>query len=269
MKKISLVLLITTMQITFLSAQENVNIYTQQDGKSVKVLVDNKEVIPVSIVLSLDLKGMKSTLERDRGTIIVPAMSTKYEVATATTSANAREMSFGMESSILAGDITKEHDRDVVYQLPIKPEVPVQIYQGYDGKFSHQGEYALDFGLEVGDDVYAARGGIVSKVVEKHSKGCKRESCAKYNNVIHIYHDDGTFAEYIHLEENGALVEVGDSVNAGDLIGKSGNTGWSSGPHLHFMVFNFRGDKRVSIKTRFMTSKDPAVYLKEKEYYQR
>ncbi|MGB8169537.1 MAG: M23 family metallopeptidase [Chthoniobacteraceae bacterium] len=42
--------------------------------------------------------------------------------------------------------------------------------------------------------------------------------------------------EYLHLQKNGVLVKVGDEVQAGDLVARSGNTGCSTGPHLHFHV---------------------------------
>jgi murein DD-endopeptidase MepM/ murein hydrolase activator NlpD len=85
-----------------------------------------------------------------------------------------------------------------------------------------------------------------------------------------IYHEDGTFAEYVHLKKDGAQVSVGDMVSAGDFIAYSGNTGWSSGPHLHFMVFQFTKEgTRKSFKTLFSTEAKNGVFLKEKMFYKR
>ena len=56
------------------------------------------------------------------------------------------------------------------------------------------------------------------------------------NNKIVIKHDDGTFAQYMHLTQNGALVEIGEEISQGDLIGSSGNTGLAGFPHLHFVL---------------------------------
>ena len=106
--------------------------------------------------------------------------------------------------------------------------------------------------MPIGSPVHAARGGTVVKVVEKHKKNCDSKSCASYNNFILIYHEDGTFSEYVHLAHNGALVDVGDQVKQGQEIGKSGNTGWSNGPHLHFAVFKQAMNDREGVATTFL-----------------
>jgi len=55
-------------------------------------------------------------------------------------------------------------------------------------------------------------------------------------NYIFIRHADGTFGRYYHLTFGGALVDSGARVKRGDLIGRSGTSGASAGPHLHFDV---------------------------------
>ena len=77
---------------------------------------------------------------------------------------------------------------------------------------------------------------------------------AKYGNFVTIEHDDATLGTYYHLKKFGAYVKVGDIVKRGELIGYSGNTGYSSGPHLHFEVYKIT-DKRTiqSIPVKFLT----------------
>ena len=67
---------------------------------------------------------------------------------------------------------------------------------------------------------------------------------------MRIVHDDGTMALYAHLREGGVLVRVGQRVEKGQQIGLSGNTGFTSGPHLHFALQVNRDMRLVSIPFR-------------------
>ncbi len=253
-----------------ISAQKSVNVYTERNGPKVSLYADNDEVIPMTVFVDLEVKGMKSTLDNDKGAIVVPPKSKKFLLTTASPSPKSREMTFGMSSEIYEGDMVIPTDKEHNYSLPFGEDKKVQVYQGYNGKFSHQGTKAIDFGLNIGDNVLAARGGIVYKVEERYSKSCPNESCKDYNNYVIIYHEDGTFAEYVHLKKDGAIVNIGDVVSTGDHIAYSGNTGWSSGPHLHFMVYRMTKEgTRKSFKTRFTTETENSIFLKENEFYKK
>ena len=94
-------------------------------------------------------------------------------------------------------------------------------------------KYALDLVLPLGTDVIASRAGVVVRVQEQYVDG---DHVPGHENYIMVRHDDGTVARYIHLTQNGARLQIDDAVNQGDLIANSGNTGNSTGPHLHFDV---------------------------------
>jgi len=164
--------------------------------------------------------------------------------------------SFNYSDSFTIGNNTAVHDDNWIYQLPYKVGKSYRVTQGYHGQFSHTGpdEYAIDWKMPVGTPVYAARGGIVVKAKDDSGVGGpdrKYEECA---NVVLIQHSDGTIGIYAHLKKGGCKVKVGDRVNTGDLIALSGNTGFTSGPHLHFSVFKTRtGRERVSIPIKFET----------------
>jgi murein DD-endopeptidase MepM/ murein hydrolase activator NlpD len=134
------------------------------------------------------------------------------------------------------------------YVLPYPSSQSHEVTQGNCGAVSHLGsqQYAYDFAMNRNDSIVAARGGTVYEVVEsnENDNGCPDD------NHVYIEHSDGTVATYSHLTKNGALVEVGDVVSQGDAIGLAGNTGCSSGDHLHFVVFRNK-DRSESLPVTF------------------
>lgn len=137
------------------------------------------------------------------------------------------------------GRLDAKHDESFLYQLPFSPEQSYPLVQGFNGGYSHRGlsKFAVDFAMPVGSEVHAARGGTVVDVESRHDKGGPSRRFGRYANFIVIEHDDGTTGEYYHLQQYGVVVSVGDKVEQGQLIGFSGNTGFTSLPHLHFAVY--------------------------------
>lgn len=129
--------------------------------------------------------------------------------------------------------------RDVIYALPVA-QAQACIDQGFDGGFSHhdaENRHALDFAVPVGTPVLAARGGVVMQAQGGfRGHGLDRTRDAGRANYIRILHDDGSMGLYAHLAEGGVLVDIGQRVETGQRIGLSGNTGYSTAPHLHFAV---------------------------------
>jgi murein DD-endopeptidase MepM/ murein hydrolase activator NlpD len=121
------------------------------------------------------------------------------------------------------------------YVLPYPTAVSRKLIQGNNGPFGHSGAaaFAFDFIMPIGSPVVAARGGEVAKVEERFKDGTRVPG---EENYIVIRHSDGTFGRYYHLTSNGALVDSGRRVKRGDVIGRSGNSGATAGPHLHFDV---------------------------------
>ena len=150
--------------------------------------------------------------------------------------------------------------QDVEYMPPLR-QPRSRIEQGYDGQFSHDDEenrYALDFAADIGTPVRAARAGMVMQVESDFSKaGLKKESYSGRANFVRMLHEDGTMALYAHLKTGGVLVRVGQHVQAGQQIDLSGNTGFTTGPHLHFALQVNRGMRLLSIPFRMRGIRAP------------
>lgn len=118
------------------------------------------------------------------------------------------------------------------YVLPYPVGVSYPLHQPNCTLGGHHGvyRYSYDFLMPIGAPVTAARAGVVAETLEGYVDGNNGTE-----NWVKVRHADGTLAAYSHLHS--VLVKVGDHVNAGDLLGLSGNTGQTGGvPHLHFHV---------------------------------
>lgn len=162
---------------------------------------------------------------------------------------------------------TIKDDSSYVYALPYENKTSHLLVQGYFSHFSHKERAALDFKMKRGTKILAARDGVVVRVKEDGNKGGLNKKYRPYGNNIVIQHEDGSRAGYWHLQHNGALVNVGDSVKKGQVIALSGKTGYTALPHLHFLVwtFNKQGNWQ-QVPTRFETSKG-IKYLKSMKKY--
>jgi murein DD-endopeptidase MepM/ murein hydrolase activator NlpD len=158
-------------------------------------------------------------------------------------------------------------DNSFAYALPYEKGKSFLLVQAYQSKLlSHKGEFALDFKMKRGTKICAARGGVVVEVKEDSRKGGLKPKYLPTGNHIIIKHDDGTYGNYWHLKFNGALVNVGDTVQQGQVIGLSGKTGYAAFPHLHFEVTTEFTPGQNQIPTQFLTRKGKR-YLKPLHWY--
>ena len=148
------------------------------------------------------------------------------------------------------------HEMEHPYALPFCDTRYYVILQGQNARFSHSGRhaFAIDFSMPEGTPVCAARAGRVVQVKEDSNRGGSTIEYADLGNKVVIEHADGTRATYLHLEMNGVLVNPGECVARGQEIALSGNTGWSTRPHLHFVVQAVEpGQGWWSVPVRFNT----------------
>lgn len=248
----------------------NIKFYTEKVDNTFHIYADNAELTPMSARFDFTLDNMTSSLESNK-LIVIPAEGSRFLVATLKQLVPKKSYSFKYRNSYNFGNVEQtSFDEDFIYTLPFEIGKSHRIYQGYDGKFSHQNQKALDFDMTLGEKIYAARGGKVVSVESSFDKNCATPDCGAFNNQITIMHKDGSFGEYLHLMRDGVAVKLGDLVMQGDFIGNSGNTGWSKGPHLHFSVYLNRMDgQRYFIPTKFKTTNTLGELLEEKQSYLR
>ena len=145
------------------------------------------------------------------------------------------------------------------YPLPWRGG-PFQQSQGPNGLFSHftaKGRYAVDIPMPEGTPVVAARSGVVVSTRNDQVGASPNPG----GNHVRILHDDGTMSVYLHLQQGSVQVASGQRVRAGMQIARSGNTGHTTGPHLHFVVQRNVGLAIESIPFQFAQPVDSLPQL--------
>ncbi|MEW9797692.1 M23 family metallopeptidase [Alteromonas sp. CYL-A6] len=204
-------------------------IHIKEEGQQALVTATRSQPLPVILTLySALLPGHHASAFLDD--------DTPHTLGTLTTSAGFWE---NMSVRWTVGNPNARHDDTVRYQPALVPPDKYPVVQGFNGSYSHQGasRYALDFAAPVGTPVLAARGGIVIDTKQDSQRGGPSKRFASDANYVAVLHDDGTTGEYYHLNYQGVVVKRGEKVVTGQLLGYTGNTGFSSLPHLHFGVY--------------------------------
>jgi murein DD-endopeptidase MepM/ murein hydrolase activator NlpD len=244
-------------------------IVTRSEGGVTHLLVQNLEAAEVTGTIDLQLSNLKASTNLPF-TATFPGKQT-VEAFTLTPLDAGKPWHYSYTNHFTLGSKDAVHDDSYVYSLPYEAGAAYHVSQGYHGPFSHSGpdEYAIDWKMPMGTPVLAARDGVVVKSKDDSDRGGPDRKFETSANCILIQHPDGTLGIYAHLRKGGNLVKVGDKVKAGDLIGASGNTGFTSGPHLHFSVFKAKsGSERESLPVKFRTVNSSAITLLSGQTYQ-
>ena len=225
------------------------------NGSSVQLTASNQFYAPVELVLEIEnIRGLEFPSSDSELRWIVPAR-TDLQLISLDFLENASAPFLDYRFQYLAGSPDSLHRPAVAYRVPFAISTDYPVTQAYPEVATHTSPdsyHAIDIAMPIGTDIFAARGGIVFDVASNNFRGGldpKRDGPSA--NVVRILHDDGTYAIYAHLNTNSIRVKPGDRVQRGQYIADSGNTGFSSGPHLHFAVVRNVGMQIRSLPVLF------------------
>ena len=215
----------------------------------------NEFYAPVEVVLALDeLTNVQYPAANQVMRWIVDPRS-ELELMALPTLGDAEEPAAKFRFISLHGDPRAGHNPGRPYRAPFSVARDFSVTQAFPMSTTHNTvdtRFAVDFAMPISTDIHAARGGIVFEVASTNFRGgIDPERDAAAANIVRILHNDGTHAVYAHLNWNSIRVQPGDEVERGEYIADSGNTGFSSGPHLHFAVLKNVGMRMESMPIAF------------------
>ena len=158
------------------------------------------------------------------------------------------------EYGFVVGEPGVAHRPPTPYRAPFATASQFPVSQAPPDAITHiddSSHHAIDIAMPVGTAVHAARAGIVINVARNHFRGGLQAQDRNAANFVQVLHDDGTYALYAHLQLDTVRVRPGQQVARGEFIANSGNTGFSTGPHLHFVVLRNAGLRSESLPVTF------------------
>lgn len=227
-----------------------VTLERQTPGDRSSLIANNTLNAPVQLLL---FAGNGANRLRGQEWLLPPRSRTEVRVP-AGADMPAAEQAYRFEW--LPGDPAAQHRPQQPYRAPFPAAVSHRVSQAWPDAITHttpDSAHAVDIAMPVGSNVHAARAGIVVNVASTNYRSSDTLDAVDgaAANIVRILHDDGTFAIYAHLNWNSIRVRPGQRVQRGEYIANSGNTGFSSGPHLHFVVIRNAGLRFVSLPLEF------------------
>jgi murein DD-endopeptidase MepM/ murein hydrolase activator NlpD len=212
---------------------------TKPAGNEQQLVAQNDGPAPITVHVTLSGENFGSDRAWPLTTIVAPYSSVPLgRVFAADKTAGGYNFLFKYSHHFGRADASP--DAGAVYRLPFEDGNSYSVTQAFGSKLSSHNNrenlYAVDFAMPIGSPVVAARAGTVIDVTLGYDEGGYDMRFLDKANTVAVVHDDGTVAEYAHLSRGPALVKPGQRVAAGTLLGYSGNSGYTSGPHLHFIV---------------------------------
>jgi hypothetical protein len=164
--------------------------------------------------------------------------------------------SFRLSYQQMIGPPLEQLPAEFNYYPPFPLGLQFPISQGFDNDATHNepsSQYAVDIVMPIGTPILAARAGRVMDMEDDFHGAAQQKHFLARSNQIRVLHDDGSMAVYAHLQADSLRVREGVKISRGQWIASSGNTGFSNGPHLHFVIQINAGMTLESVPFRFVT----------------
>ena len=232
-----------------------VQVESRKEADGHRLLARNAGRAPVEVTFSLtDGSNVAST--RSFPFTIVLQPGEMQEAARVNAANRGQGYRFAFRYAPRLGDPNARPDPNARYRLPFGDGLAFMVSQAPGGPIITHADAAsanaIDIVMPEGTPIVAARGGIV---IEMFQKSETRGDVANRGNYVRIFHDDGTWADYAHLSAIAPDLVLNERIEDGRRLGTSGNTGQSSGPHLHFHVQHNNRGRVESLPVRFHTKK--------------
>ena len=181
-------------------------------------------------------------------------VAAKSEAVLLDVAASDGPSSIRYEYGYVVGPPGAQHRPPQPYRAPFALAQRFEVTQAPPDVVTHIGASslnAIDIAMPVGTAIHAAREGTVINVAARHFRSGLAPENMQDANFVQVMHEDGTHAIYAHLQLDTVRVRPGQRVARGEYIANSGNTGFSSGPHLHFVVLRNVGMRSESVPLVF------------------
>lgn len=201
------------------------------EKNELKIELSNPLNSPLRIWVQSPEKNLQSRFDKTNPIELGPLTDTLLTIP------NIEETGSEIIFASRLGSMSKEIKKTKL-ELPFLEGKKYKVIQGNNSDYTHNTDwsrFAVDFNLKVNDTICSATDGFVVGVVDQYKFGGKEEKWNPFGNFVTIYEPtSGIFTQYVHLVQNGSLVQVGQQIKAGEPIALSGKTGQTDIEHLHF-----------------------------------
>ncbi|HEX2789791.1 MAG TPA: M23 family metallopeptidase [Steroidobacteraceae bacterium] len=256
-----------TMTVALEVKAPRITVEQHVDGQQLSLLAINECACDAEFLLQIADAGNVSlpqsaaaAVSPGRSHVVLQPHSRQALLSAAVDGASISGFKFAWR--VVLGTPGATHRPHEPYRVPFALGSSFKVSQAYPLRITHttpDSEYAVDLAVPDGTPIYAAREGIVINVRHDYFRGAPDMAMLDQANVVEILHDDGTIGIYAHLHWESIRVQPGQSVRRGQYIADSGNTGLTTGPHLHFAVVRNAGQHAESVPVQFAGSGGVAV----------